>query len=144
MWNDGRDHRIRFEPSSNRVLADCDSQIACGISIRDAARDGRVDEVRQLIASGSSADEMPVASCGRGESPLHLAAENGHSGVVHILLEAGARKDAKRTNGDTPLHRAAINGHDCVARLLLQAGSNKDVTNSHGDTPLHDASSCGR
>jgi len=39
----------------------------------------------------------------RGESPLHRAAAFGTERAIRLLLDAGARRDAKDANGDTPL-----------------------------------------
>jgi uncharacterized protein len=39
----------------------------------------------------------------RGETPLHRAAAFGSAESIQLLLDAGARKDAKDINGDSPL-----------------------------------------
>ncbi len=39
----------------------------------------------------------------RAETPLHRAAAFGSEAAIRMLLEAGARKDAKDMNGDSPL-----------------------------------------
>ncbi len=39
----------------------------------------------------------------RGETPLHRAAAFGSEHIIQLLLEAGARIDAKDANGDSPL-----------------------------------------
>lgn len=44
-------------------------------------------------------------------TPLHYAAENGHTMSVRVLLGAGAKLDAKNDLDDTPVHAAAENGH---------------------------------
>ena len=41
---------------------------------------------------------------------LHAAAQNGHTDIVKLLLDAGADKDVVDKYGDTPLHVAAENG----------------------------------
>jgi len=39
----------------------------------------------------------------KGETPLHRAAAFGTEGTIRMLLDAGARVDAKDVNGDSPL-----------------------------------------
>lgn len=47
----------------------------------------------------------------KGNSPLHLAATNGHDVIVRMLIEAGADIGDKNEDEETPLHVAAENGH---------------------------------
>jgi ankyrin repeat protein len=80
----------------------------------------------------------------RGNSPLHIAAEKGHSEVLNLLL---SMKSATKRIFDgnvgkkfTPLHLAAAKGHTTCVVLLLQKMKPKiDVTDHHGMTPLHHA-----
>ena len=58
-------------------------------------------------------------------------------GVVRVLLEAGANKDATDEDSDTVLHLACDECHLEVARLLIEAGANKEATCVDGLTPLH-------
>ena len=39
----------------------------------------------------------------RGETPLHRAAAFGTEATIQMLLDAGARTDARDMNGDSPL-----------------------------------------
>ncbi|XP_076459594.1 uncharacterized protein LOC143292853 [Babylonia areolata] len=74
---------------------------------------------------------------------LYLAAQNGHCGVVHALLKAGACTEVK-TSGMTPLLVASYKGHQHIVKLLLQYKS--DVNDSLENvlwTSLHLASANG-
>jgi catechol 2,3-dioxygenase-like lactoylglutathione lyase family enzyme len=56
----------------------------------------------------------------RGETPLHRAALFGTPATVHLLLEAGASREARDTSGDTPLGWASWARRPVeVLRLLL-------------------------
>ena len=82
-----------------------------------------------------------------GRTPLQWAVENGHEGIVKLLLE---RKDVipdipERTHSHTPLSWAAENGREGIVKLLL---ARKDVNPSiprtrYGPTPLSRAAGKG-
>ena len=60
----------------------------------------------------NSADEVDVC-------PLHVAAANGHAGLVTLLLSHGANPDQRTSSGWTPLHQAAYHGHLKVVEELM-------------------------
>jgi len=94
-----------------------------------------------------------------GETPLHRAAEEGHTKAVMALLELGARwsggyEDAKegeslpveeeegtegvqpsplrRGGGPTPAHYAAASGHELTIRALAKFGASFHQVDAHG------------
>ena len=58
---------------------------------------------------------------------MHSAASDGYLEVVRLLLEAGADKNAARSDGVTALWAAGRHGHLEVVRLLLEADSDKNA-----------------
>ena len=73
----------------------------------------------------------------KGNSPLHLAAENGCAGMVASLIRTHAY--VKRTNidGITPLHLACSrNGNVFVVEQLVRAGADVNAYDKVGCTPL--------
>lgn len=62
-----------------------------------------------------------------GRTPLHLAALQGHTGLVKLLEAAGADVRAKDEHGMTPLHKAAVQGHRETAAELLAHGAHVDA-----------------
>uniref|UniRef100_A0A1L8DMB4 Putative tyrosine kinase specific for activated gtp-bound n=1 Tax=Nyssomyia neivai TaxID=330878 RepID=A0A1L8DMB4_9DIPT len=72
-----------------------------------------------------------------GFSPLHWCAKEGHSKLVEMLLQRGARVNATNMGDDIPLHLAAAHGHLEIVIMLLRHKSDVNTTNEHGNTPLH-------
>jgi ankyrin repeat protein len=61
-----------------------------------AAQDNRLDVVTLLVAAGA---DVNMACDNGGGTPLHVAAEYGHAGVVSVLLEtAGADMNTALTD----------------------------------------------
>ncbi len=56
-----------------------------------------------------------------GNRPLHFAAAAGQIDAVKLLLERGARPDAKNDQGKRPLDLATAAGHAEVATVLASA-----------------------
>jgi ankyrin repeat protein len=73
-----------------------------------------------------------------GLTALHLAARDGRTEEVRLLLEAGAELDA-RTGGDrsTPLLISLINGHYDLALEMLEAGADPNLASEDGVAPLY-------
>jgi ankyrin repeat protein len=114
----------------------CKNNPSLSVSIWTAAQIGDFLTVKQRIEKNSSVvsklDEY-------GYSPLHYAAQNGHTSIVKYLLSKGALVDFEKC-GATALHRAVYAGHFESVKLLVMAGANLNaVDQSFGDlnTPAH-------
>ncbi|HEV2989154.1 MAG TPA: ankyrin repeat domain-containing protein [Candidatus Angelobacter sp.] len=72
------------------------------------------------------------------ESPLYLAAKNGHKDAVRQLLDAGAFIESRDQNDNTPLMKAAeMNDDDSIVRMLIDRHAYKDARNRQGMTALN-------
>ena len=65
-----------------------------------AAHDGRLAEVRALLAAGASVNQAMED----GATPLFISAQQGHLDVVKALVAAGASVDQAREDGT--MHRS--------------------------------------
>ncbi|GAB4820919.1 hypothetical protein N2152v2_007965 [Parachlorella kessleri] len=111
------------------------------INLHEAAFQGDLRLIRGMLGQGVDPnDEL-------GEefrTPLHYAAQQGHSQAIGLLVEAGADVAARDAEGTTPLHLAAAGGHVMAVRLLLAAGALPSCTDDDGCTPLHVAAHKGQ
>jgi len=97
-----------------------------------AAELGRLDMVRELIASGARVEAVAFFD----RRPLHLAAGAGQVAVVEYLLEKGAEIDAADNDGWQPLHHAVEAEKAAVVEVLLDAGADPAARAKAGITPL--------
>ena len=81
----------------------------------------------QLIAHGARIDTRE-----NGVSPLMIAAMEGHSDVVEILLEADANVDLQNQEGMTALMSAAFSGHKEIVKLLIENQADPLLKMSNG------------
>ena len=65
-----------------------------------------------------------------GQTALHIAASEGHTEVVKLLLDAKAEVNAQSSAGLTALTMVASRGHTEVVKLLLNA---KAEVNDHDE-----------
>ena len=79
------------------------------------ATTGNLDGVEACLRM-TAEPNVPDAN---GETPLHLAARHGHTGIVRRLIEAGADPAVGNPRGETSLHVAAHHKHaDCCLELI--------------------------
>ena len=71
------------------------------LSIHEAARQGKIEAVKQHLAAGTDVN----AKDDDGFTPLHYAP--GHKEIAELLIAGSAEVNAKDTRGRTPLHYAA-------------------------------------
>ena len=73
---------------------------------------------------------------GIAETPLHVAASAGHSGILSLLIEHGADMNDKDSDGNTPLHEASMEGKLEAGQFLINRGADIDVPNNYNYTAL--------
>ena len=92
-------------------------------SLRSAARDGNLPEVRRLCEAGADID----AQDGRGYFPLGGAVANGHVDVAEYLLGRGADINQASQLGWRPVFTAVQRRDAEMLRLLLKYAPELDA-----------------
>jgi ankyrin repeat protein len=105
----------------------------------NAARAGRTNEVRALIAEGADINATNTA----GKTALMMAANFGNARIVDMLLAEGANVNAKDTQESTALIDAAYTGNLGVIKALLARGADVNATSKNGITALSMAKTMG-
>lgn len=114
-------------------------------ALHQACAFGHVKACEVLIKAGAL---MQVRDA-RAQSPLHIAAANGHAGVIDTLLKHAPRDLTSHLIatgnilGFTPLHLACENGHEMATKILLARGAPPDTTCKALYTPSHQAAMSG-
>ena len=110
---------------------------ACMTVLMNAVKSQDPETVRNVIRRGADVDELDAG----GNPPLVMAAYQGRSEIVRMLLDAGADVSAVDPEMKaTALHAAAYAGNTDAAKLLIAAKIDIDRQGPrNGYTALHDA-----
>ncbi|KAK1468711.1 hypothetical protein CMEL01_00478 [Colletotrichum melonis] len=79
------------------------------------------------------------AKSGNGATALQVAALNGHTEVVVMLLSRGANLHATGGQNGTALQAASLSGHEDVVEILLDKGADPNMRGGYLATPLQAA-----
>ncbi|KAF3203746.1 hypothetical protein TWF679_010099 [Orbilia oligospora] len=105
-----------------------------------AAHFGLTTPLDSLLRDGGA---NPNAVDCKGETPLFIAAKNGHESVVRFLVDQGVNMSPKDEFRETPLLMAAKGGYEAIVRILVEKGVNINTKNSDGNTSLSLAAGSG-
>lgn len=100
-----------------------------------ACERGSIETVKILLMNNPKADVN--ASDKHGETPLSLAAANGHSRITALLINAGAKVNTVNRHGNTPLLSCAINGRLKSIKQLIKGGADINSRGMWHKTALH-------
>lgn len=89
-----------------------------------------MDEVNRLLLMSPAAVDCPDEK--NGNTPIHIAAQNGHLPIVELLIKLKANVNAKNAKGQTALHMAVGYDYYDVAKVLLKAGADTSICNEAG------------
>ena len=97
---------------------------------------GDESKVKTLLESAGESSNIERLTS-NGETPLCIAAAEGHNGIAKLLLEYGADVNRPSVDGETPLYMASRAGHYGVVATLLSAGANVDQSDLSCHSKLH-------
>ncbi|KAM4020381.1 histone-lysine N-methyltransferase EHMT1 isoform 1-T1 [Anomaloglossus baeobatrachus] len=100
-----------------------------------SARQGELQKVLMMLVDGIDPN-FKMEQQGR-RTPLHAAAEMGHTDICHMLVQAGANLDNCSEDQRTPLMDAADNNHLDTVKYLVKAGALLEPKDSEGSSCLH-------
>ena len=109
-----------------------DSAKVLGLELINAARNGEIDTVLDVISQGVNVNYQDM----NGATPLWMSAVYGRAQIVRILLKNGANPDLHTNHAKTPLYEAADNGYEDIVRMLLDAGANRHIAEKNGRIPI--------
>ncbi|MFT4414232.1 M48 family metallopeptidase [Fredinandcohnia humi] len=92
--------------------------------LMEAAQEGDVDKVNELVNEGANPNEMNEFE----ENALFIAIVNEHKEVVQILLDHGADPNLQDSYGWTPLMSAVMTENIEIGKMLLEAGADPLLT----------------
>uniref|UniRef100_UPI0037E964DE ankyrin repeat and death domain-containing protein 1B n=1 Tax=Semicossyphus pulcher TaxID=241346 RepID=UPI0037E964DE len=105
-----------------------------------AAEHGCVEMLEMLMDPYNMATMKPNK---RGDTPLHLAARNGHLEAVQLLLQSFDTRDEVNVDGETALFQATDNGQEGCVHVLLDAGCDPNILTTAKCSALHPVSDRG-
>lgn len=98
-------------------------------SIHSAVRHGRLGEVEALLVA-CDVDEKDAY----GNTPLHIACQNGHFDLAHLLLARQASLNVRNDTGNTPLHYAFGFKYIELGEFLRGKGADDRILNGRGES----------
>lgn len=99
-----------------------------------AVSEGNIAVVRVLLKAGAKVDTPCF-----GDQPIHDAATLPTAEIFNLLVQAGARADARNAHGEQPIHRAARNATPDTVRALLASHADLGAKDDKGLQPIHHA-----
>ena len=93
------------------------------------------DVVAFLLDNGANINDKEYRDL-IDQTPLIIAAFNGCTDIVRMLLDAGADIGHRNDQGENALISASQEGNIDVVKVLLDAGADKNQPNADGETPL--------
>lgn len=96
-------------------------------------RHNHVDDVKDFLDGKYGKVDVDGTDM-EGNTPLVVAAQNGHKRVLRMLFKAGAHLDQQDHKGNTALHFACAFKNKAMTTYLISKGADDTITNVKGQT----------
>ena len=97
-------------------------------------RHRKLPEIVYVLSKGGGFMDINKIFDSNGNTPLIVACQNGHLGVVKMLVDSGADMNQTNKKGNTPLHYCFAYGFDEIGHHLISLGANEYAANNDGLT----------
>lgn len=97
--------------------------------IHSAVRWNKMADVKNLIRNAADAN---IKDTTNGNSPIHIAAQNGHTEVCKYLIEKKCDLNAKNMKGNTAIHMSVGYDYFESAMVLINGGADQEIENDLG------------
>lgn len=118
-------------------------EVAAHISDQDVKEDLTYTSGSEGVSNhvqGTMRDEIAVP----GLEAIHIAAKNGHLGVLKSLINRGGNIEIRGlSTGERPLHVAIQAGHLSIVQYLVEKGADILAPDNQGTQPIHVAARIG-
>jgi uncharacterized protein len=114
------------------LVATATASDAIGPLLAEAATEGRLERVRELIHAGAPLNWQDR----EGRTALLLAVDKDRTAVALALIEAGASINMQAANRDTPWLLAGARGRTEILRRMIPAGPDLTIRNRFGGNAL--------
>lgn len=118
----------------NQEMADADTR-SSGISYED---------LHTTHSDSPATTPTYTKGLSQKDIAIHLAAREGYSSIIKILLQSGVSTDSRDKSGRTPLHHCAEMGHVEALKALLESGADSSAIDDDGTSILLTAVKSGR
>lgn len=122
------------------IIAACTSQDELNEDFVQAVRRGDIQRLNYCLRKGADIESTDRKY---GATSLMWAAHEGHTEIIRVLLDNGAKINSQQKFGRTALWYSAQQGELEAAKILINHGADLNIASHDGKTPFDVATELG-